>query len=274
MATSPNPVQVSKPFSLAHARSTFARTDPKGLAMMTHLMPWDYFHQQYEFHEVTLNPDWTATNSGGAGASSFVLNTQRNAALRGATGTTSTGTITLYYASALFDPSDNPFFWLRWVAPAAVTSFAFEIGFANVRTDQTLASVSAMSATPTPTIGNGSTDIAVATMDTSNTFTTAVIAADGTTGTPLATSLVNRAGLAWTPTASGIIDTIVGIRPNLTFCWIWDSLAPMGVMQSVAQGPDAGVLQRPYALFKTQNTTGKTVDLLKAILVSEEQRTT
>ena len=66
---------------------------------------------------------------------------------------------------------------------------------------------------------------------------------------------------------------IVGVQPNLTNVWIWDSLAPMGIMQAVAQGPDSGVLVRPYAMFATRNTTSKTVDLLKAVIVAEEGRT-
>jgi len=87
-------------------------------------------------------------------------------------------------------------------------------------------------------------------------------------------TLVDRAGTAWTPTASGIIDVMVGIRPNLTFCWIWDSLAPMGIQQSVAQGPDSGVLVRPYMLFRTRNSTSKTIDLIKCLIMAEENRTT
>ena len=124
-----------------------------------------------------------------------------------------------------------------------------------------------------PTVANGVTDLGAVHMDTDQAVATARLVGDGTTGTAVGLTLTNRAGTAWTPTASGIIDVIVGIRPNLTFCRIWDSLAPMGIMQAVAQGPDTGVLVMPYALFRTRNTTSKTISILKAVIVAEENRT-
>lgn len=266
----PNPIYTQKPFSLAHFRRVFAVSDPVKLAAMTGLMPWDYFHKVWDFHEATLTADWTTDVTAGGAPTAFAYNAQRNAALRGATGTTDDGVTALKYHSVAFDPADNPFFWLRWVAPAAVTGFSFEIGFSDAKTDEALPACTDID---TPTVANGVTDMGGVHMDTDQTLTTAAVVADGTTGAALATTLVNRAGTAWTPTASGIIDVIVGVRPNLTYCWIWDSLAPMGIMQSVAQGPDTAVLVRPYALFRTRNTTSKQIDLLKAVIVAEENRT-
>jgi transcriptional regulator with AAA-type ATPase domain len=101
------------------------------------------------------------------------------------------------------------------------------------------------------------------------TLTTAALVADGTTGVAAKTNI----SPVWTPTASSLIDVIVGVKPNLTVCWIWDNLGPVGVMQAVAQGPDTGVLVRPYALFRTRNTVSKQIDILKACVVSEENRT-
>ena len=270
MPNLPNPVMVQKPFSLSHMRGAFAGTDPRKLAAMTALMPWDYFHRTYEFHEATLTADWVANVTGGGGPTAFAYNAQRNAGLRGATGTTDDGVTELTYHSAIFNASDNPGMWVRFVAPAAVTGFSFEIGFADPKT----AALPAVTDVDTPATGNSATDVAVVHMDTDQTLTTTALVADGTTGAALATTLVNRAGTAYTPTASKIIDVIVGFRPNLSFCQIWDNLGPMGIMQSVAQGPDADVLVMPYMLFRTRNTTSKTINILKCVLVAEENRTT
>ncbi len=274
---SPNPIYTQKPFSLAHLRSVFANSDPVKLAAMTALMPWDYFHKQYEFQEATLNADWTAVRDSGNTATNFAYNAQRNGALQGATGATDDGSFALHYHAALFNPSDNPFVWFRWVAPAAVTGFSFEIGFSDPKTDEALPGITDVDADP-PTVGNGVTDIAAVHMDTDQAVATARIVGDGTTGAAVGRTLTNDAGTAWTPTAGGIIDTIVGVRANRAFCWIWDSAARVGVMQAAEasgthNGPDANVLIRPYAMFRTRNTTSKTISLLKAVIVAEENRT-
>ena len=158
-----------------------------------------------------------------------------------------------------------------WVAPAAVTGFSFEIGFSDPKSDETLPGISDVDASP-PTVGNGVTEIAAVHMDTDQAVATARLVGDGTTGTAEGLMLTNDAGTAWTPTARGVIDVIVGVRPNLAFCWIWDSLARVGVMNGVANGPDADVLVRPYAYFRTRNTTSKTISILKAVIVAEENR--
>ena len=233
-------------------------------------MPWDYYHKVHEFDGTLDTVYWTTAVTAGGAPTAFAFNAQRNAALRGATGATDDGATAITYANTFFDPADKPFFWLRWVAPAAVTGFSFEIGFSDPKTDEALPGITDVD---TPASGNGVTDIGCVHMDTDQTLTTAALVADGTTGAASKFDLVNRAGTAWTPTASAIIDVIVGVEPNLTRCWIWDGLAMMGIMQAVAQGPDTGVLVRPYALFRTRNTTSKTVDLLKAVIVAEENRT-
>lgn len=269
----PNPIYTDKPFSRAHFRRVFGVSDPVKIAAMCSLMPWDYFYRAYDFHEPTLHTDWTTDVTAGGAPTAFAYNAQRNAALRGATGATDDGVTSLKFASVIFDAADSPFFWLRWVAPAAVTGFSFEIGFSDPKTDEALPGITDVDAAP-PTVGNGVTDIAAVHMDTDQAVGTARLVGDGTTGASLGLTITNDAGTAWTPTASGIIDTIIGIRANLSFCWIWDSLARVGVMRSVANGPDSGVLVRPYALFRTRNVTSKTIDLLKAVVCSEENRTT
>jgi len=124
-----------------------------------------------------------------------------------------------------------------------------------------------------PTVGNGVTDVGCVHMDTDQAVATARLEGDGTTGAAVGSTLVTRDGsTGWTPTASGVIDVIVGIEANKTRCWIWDSLAPVGIMTEIAQGPDADILVRPYAYFRTRNTTSKTVSILKAVILCEENR--
>lgn len=271
MMPNPNPIKIQKPFSLAHMRSVFANSDPAKLAAMVALMPWDYYHHISEFDRALDTAFWTTAVTAGGGPTAFAVNNQRNGAVQGATGTTDNDATAIHFARVIFDPADKPMFWLRWIAPAAVTGFSFEIGFSDAKTDEALPGITDVD---TPASGNGVTDIGCVHMDTDQTLQTAALVADGTTGAAAKTDLSNRAGTAWTPTASGIIDVIVGVEANLTRCWIWDSLAPMGIMQAVAQGPDSGTLVRPYALFRTRNTTSKTITLLKAVIVAEENRTT
>ena len=252
-------------------RRVFAMSDPVKLAAMVQLMPWDYFYRAYDFNEPVLHTDWTAAAQGG-GTTSFAYNAQRNGALQGTPGATDDAGISLHYHAALFDPADKPFIWFRWIAGATVTGFQFEIGFSDPKTDEGLPGVTDNDADP-PTVGNGVTDIGCVHMDTDQAVTTARLVGEGATGAAVGSTLVDRAGTAWTPTASGIIDVIVGVEANKTRCWIWDSLAPVGIMQEVTNGPDSGVLVRPYALFRTRNTTIKTITLLKAVVCSEENRT-
>src|SRR3990167_11050641 len=131
----PNPIYIQKPFSRAHFQSAFAHTDPKALAALVANMPWDYFYRAYEFNEPTMHTDWTAATDDGT---AFAYNAQRNGAIQGATGTTDDAAIAIHYHAAIFNPSDNPFVWFRWVAPAEVTGFSFEIGFSDPKSDETL----------------------------------------------------------------------------------------------------------------------------------------
>ena len=62
---------------------------------------------------------------------------------------------------------------------------------------------------------------------------------------------------------------IIGISANLTKALIWDSGAFIGAF-NVLNGPDSGVLVRPSFLFKTLNTTTKTIDIMKVVILAEE----
>ena len=137
----PNPISYDKPFSLKQFRSVFGVTGPNKLAAMVALMPADYFYRAYDFNEPVLHTDWTAVRDGGNTATLFAYNAQRNGALRGVSSGTDDSSFALHYHAAIFDPADNPFFWLRFVAPAAVTGFAFEIGFSDPKTDEALPGV-------------------------------------------------------------------------------------------------------------------------------------
>ena len=72
----PNPIPflLQKPFSLAHARSTFAGTDPKRLALLIRNMPWDYYMYVEDFDIALDTNRWTTSVTGGAASGpAFVL---------------------------------------------------------------------------------------------------------------------------------------------------------------------------------------------------------
>ncbi|KKL58481.1 hypothetical protein LCGC14_2224910, partial [marine sediment metagenome] len=68
---------------------------------------------------------------------------------------------------------------------------------------------------------------------------------------------------AYTPSAGTFQTFLIGVRDNLGYCSIWNGDAFVGRF-SVSNGPDGGVLVRPYALFRTRNTTNKIVNIRKA----------
>ena len=261
-------LNVQKPFSLLHYANV-NNLDPRRLLLAAPNLFSSFYYEREEFTGTIVAADWTVGNTG-TSPTNFAYNAQRNGAVQGATGTTDDNSIAIYKPNVAFDSADNPVWFLRWRAPAAVSSFAFEIGWSDAKTDETLTSVSALTdvAAAVPTVGNGITDYGLVLMNTDLSLTTAALIGDGTTGTVLG----NRLSPVWTPTASGIIDMIIGISANLTKCQIWDSGAFIGEY-NVLNGPDSATLVRPSAVFKTLNTTSKTINLLKSVILAEENAT-
>ncbi len=258
-----------KPFSLLHYAAV-NNLDPRRVLLMAPLLFSNFHFRLHEFDGTLDAAFWSTDVTGSGDPTAFAYNAQRNGALRGATGTTDNTVISLFQPNVAMDPADNPTVFMRWRAPAAVTGFGYEIGWSDAKTDEKLVCVSALTdvAAAVPTIANGITDFGLLVMNTDLALTTTALIGDGTTGTVLG----NRLSALWTPTASGIIDMIIGVSPNLTKCLIWDNGAFIGEY-NVLNGPNSGTLVRFSAMFKTLNTTTKAIDIMKIAILSEENAT-
>ena len=251
----PNPMLLDgvMPFSRRHARAMFGGTDPKKIALLLPLLIGDYGWIPSEFGGALVAADWSTAVSAGGGPTAFAYSAVRGGTMQGLTGTTDNDVTALYRTQTFLDPADNPFLLIRWKANA-VTGFSFEVGFSDPKADEALPGVTDVD---TPTVGNGVTDILCVHMDTDQTLTTAALVGDGTTG-----SVAKTDTATYTPTAGTYQTMLIGVRANQGFCHIWDGVAKVGnIRYAVTNGPDSGVLVRPYAIFRTRNTTSKTVDI-------------
>lgn len=262
----PSPMFLPKPFSLLHARSMFGGTDPKKIVMLIRDMFWDYYSYLDDCDIVLDANRWTTAVTAGGAPTAFALNVKRGGAFRGATGATDNGVTAIVGTNEIFDAADNPFMIIRWLAPAAVSGFSFEIGFSDPKTDEALPGCTDID---TPATGNGITDMIAVHMDTDQTLTTAALVADGTTGAAAKTDLSTYA-----PTVDTWQEMMIGFRANIGYCAVWDNGALVGnQIYSVAQGPDSAILVNPYALFRTRNVTSKQIDI-DYIFVGHERNAT
>ena len=250
----PNPMYLEQMVgSREHARAMFAGTDPKKISLLIPNLYADYGWLMSEFGGAIVAADWSTAVTAGGGPTAFAYSAVRGGTAHGLTGTTDDDVTAIYRTQTFLDPADNPFLVIRWKANA-VTGFSFEIGFSDPKTDEALPGVTDVD---TPTVGNGVTDILCVHMDTDQTLTTAALVGDGTTGAAASTEIST-----YTPTAGTYQTTIIGLRPNAGFVACWNGEALVGNRRySVSNGPDSGVLVRPYAMFRTRNTTSKTIDI-------------
>ncbi len=255
-----------KPFSLLHYASV-NNLDPRRVLLEAPNLFSAFYYKRHEFDSAIESAYWSTAVTAGGGPTAFAYSAVRNGALVGATGTTDNDVTVIHGAQVQYDSADYPTMFVRWRAPAAVAGFGYEILWSDAKTDEKLVCVSALSAAAAPTITNGITDFGGLVMNTDLTLTTTAIIGDGTTG-----AVNGRLVGTWTPTASGIIDMIIGVGPNLTTALIWDSGAFVG-QYSATNGPDAGTLVRPSLLFKTLDTTTKSIEFLKCVILAEENAT-
>lgn len=247
----PNPGLVKSYGSLAHLRTALATGDPMRLAALAPLAPFDYGLVAEECGQALDTNKWTTAVTAGGAPTAFVLNTTSGSWFSGATGTTDDGATAIHAAATFLNPTDNPWFIIRWKIDV-VTGFSFEIGMSDPKTGENLPGVTDVD---TPAIGNGVTDIGCIHLDTDQTLTTAALVGDGTTGSAVKTDIGT-----YTPTAGAWQHMVIGVRPNLVTATIYNDGAFVGQF-STTNGPDANVLVRPYALFRTRNTTTKIVDI-------------
>ena len=266
----PNPglLQTRQAFSLQHARSVFGGTDPLKLSLLVPILKASYGWFPDEFIQALDTTRWTTAVTAGGGPTPFAYAAVRGGVIQGATGTTDNDATAIHLAQTFLDPDDNPFMLIQWRANA-VTGFSFEIGFSDPKTDEALPGVTDVD---TPTVANGATDLLAVHMDTDQTLTTAALVGDGTTGAATSQALYlggPGGSTGYTPTAAAWQTYIIGVRDNLGYVAIFDGAGFVGHF-SVGNGPDGGVLVRPYALFRTRNTVTKTIDIRK-ICVGWEQ---
>lgn len=241
------------PLSRQHARSMFGGTDPKKIAAMIPNLIGDYGWIPTEFGGAIVAADWTTAVTAGGGPTAFAYSAVRGGTAQGATGTTDNDATAIYRTQTFLDPADNPFMLIRWKSNA-VTGFSFEVGFSDPKTDEAAPGVTDVD---TPTVGNGVTDILCVHLDTDQTLTTGALVGDGTTGAAASTEIGT-----YTPTADTYQTMLIGVRANVGFCAIWDGKGLVGNKRyAVSNGPDSGVLIRPYAVFRTRNTVSKTIDI-------------
>mgnify|MGYP001558685175 CR=1 FL=1 len=266
----PNPglMQTIRPFSLQHARALPGGTSPLAISMLVPLLKSSYGWFDDEFIQGLDTTRWTTAVTAGGGPTPFAYNAIRGGVIQGATGTTDNDATAISLAQTFLDPDDNPFMLIQWRANA-VTGFSFEIGFSDPKTDEALPGVTDVD---TPTVGNGVTDMLAVHMDTDQTLTAAALVGDGTTGAAVKQDLYlggPGGSTRYTPTAAAWQTYLIGVRDNLGYVSIWDGDGFVGHF-SASNGPDGGVLVRPYALFRTRNTVTKTIDIRK-ICVGWEQ---
>jgi len=259
-------LNVQRPFSLLHYAKV-NNLDPRRILLNAPNLFSNFYYRLHEFDGTLVAADWSTDVTTGGAPTAFAYNAQRNGALRGATGTSDNGVTAIYQPNVAMNSADHPVVFFRFRAPADVAGFGYEIGWSDAKSDEKLVCVSALSAAGAPTITNGITDFGMLVRNTDLTLTTTAIIGDGTTGTVLG-GLVGT----WVPTASGIIDMIIGVSPNLTKVQVWDSGAFIGEF-NVLNGPDSGTLVRFSALFKTLDTTERTIDILKTAFLAEENAT-
>lgn len=264
----PTPLQIpTLPGSMAMAARLFQGVDPVKVVAAYPLLYLDYYFRVWHFDEDSIEARWAVASTGGATAiTAFAYSAFRNGSLLGDTGTDDNAAIALHLDNAIFDAADNPWFLVRWLAPAAVSGFSFEIGWSDPKTDEALPGIDDID---TPSAANGITDGGGIHMDTDQTLTTAAAWGVGTSTAVAKTNIGT-----FTPTISTWQHTLVGVRAGQTYVAHWNGRALVNnTIYSVLSGPDVSVLMRPSMLFRTRNTTQKDIRINMVAIGAERNAT-
>ncbi len=256
-------LNVQRPFSLFHY-SKLHNLDPRWVLLNAPNLFSSFYFFRDEMDATLLAANWVTTAASGTAAA---YNAQRNGAFRGATGAVDDATLEIHQANVAIDSADYPTAFIRWRAPAVPSGMGFEIGWSDAKTDEAVVCVSALTdvAAAVPTVGNGITDYGLLILNTDLALVTTALIGDGTTGSVVGLRLPNL----WVPTASAIIDMIIGIGPNSTRAIIWENGGLIGDF-AVTNGPDSATLVRFSALWKSLDAATKQIDILKFAILSEE----
>jgi hypothetical protein len=259
-------LNVHRPFSKLHY-SKVNNLDPRRLLLSAPLLFSDFYYYMAEFDRTLLAAEWVTTAASGT---AFAYNAQRNGAFRGASQAADNATLEIHQANVAIDSADYPTAFLRFRTPADATGMAFEIGWSDAKTDEALVCVSALTDVDAavPTIANGITDFGLLVLNTDLSLTTLALIGDGTTGSVVG----KRAPSLYAPGNSAIVDMIIGVGPNVTNAQIWQNGRLVDSL-SVTNGPDSGTLVRFSGLWKSLDAGAKQIDLLKFVILAEENAT-
>ncbi len=260
-------LNVDRPMSQNHY-ATVNNMDPRRLLLHAPRLFSDFYYYRHEFDRTLLAAEWVTTAASGT---AFTYAAARAGGMfTGVTNALDNATLEIHQANVAIDSADYPFFFLRWRAPADASGMAFEIGWSDAKTSEALVCVSALTAVDNavPTITNGITDFGLLVCNPDLSLATTALVGDGTTGAVVG----KRVPSLWAPTNSSIVDMVVGVGPNVTNACIWDDGQQVANV-SVTNGPDANVLTRFSALWKTLDAGAKSIDLLKFVILAEENAT-
>lgn len=197
-----------------------------------------------------LNADlWTLGTD--AGSTAFVAGTKENGVITGVTENSSGDYILIKHAMVMWNATRNPGCEIREKRDVVITQ-KWEFGFSDPLTDDTLPAVNDID---TPSITNGSTDVALFSQATDQTLTTLAAVADGTTGATAKTNL-DTSFIPVAATYNRMLVQLLGANQSM---FVWDNKFDQATV--VGQGPDADLLVRPHYILGTLASTAITVDI-------------
>ena len=239
----------------------FSRTELRKLMGVGKKFEWlDRFSRDTVFFEDeflgdAINLDnWALANSGGAGAADFATNVQGPGVVRGATGTTDNGSISMIGPLQWYGDS-NVNFEIRFKVDV-VTSLHLEVGLIDGVPASNTGGVNDID-TPTFYAADG----ALVAYDTDQTATGLHFATVGsTTGQPdQATAFTSTVPGATAITLATFHTVRIALRTNDAFCWFDGKPVPHAFD---AQGHvEGGVALAPWVYAQARNTTTKLVDV-------------
>lgn len=225
------------------------------LAKFAYPLAWkDFIFSGDDFIRSTLDTNvFTTAVSAGGGPTAFAIPATRivGGAIRGITGTTDNDAISIRVNAATLTGNRGGGMAIRFRSDA-VTGFSFEIGLTDTLTDFALPGVTDID---TPSVGNGSGNLAAVHMDTDQTLTTmSFVSYDGTTA-----AKDDLGTLA--PSASTWMWVVVQMMGTSAICMIDGAQEGADGFGIRSEGISQTTLMMPYALFRTRNTTTKNVDI-------------
>lgn len=247
----------------------------------------DVFSKRYDFHEDSINTDWTVSKKA-AGSTVFAISTSvENGALVGATDATDNTMLGLNYDGVFFDAQSSPGMLVRLKVNTA-TNVYVEAGFCDAPTQAYDANWTITTATADPTlVSNGTTDVASVVLDTDATQKTFTLCAVGSTDTSPKLAVMSQHGFGRDGSAAyaETNQDVPGVSPlaNDTYFTILVQVnsaatATAGANSvsacingnpllsgTVSVGLDTAVKLRPYIVVGNRSAAARTytVDLIK-----------